>query len=88
MKNEQNPPVSQLRFVSRLLRSKATLSPSNKIYCVDHDLEIKNNFWSYVKHYMQKAVKTVPTFDKSSCYDFFKKSFKCGNPTKTFQVPS
>ena len=54
LKNERNPPISQLRFVSRKLRVKATLSLTNKVYRIDHDFELKNNFWSYVKHYLEK----------------------------------
>ena len=54
LKKERNPPISQLRFVSRKLRVKATLSLTNKVYRIDHDFELKNNFWSYVKHYLEK----------------------------------
>ena len=71
-----------------MLRAKATSSPTNKVYSIDHDLELKNNFWSYVKHYLGKATKVLPTSNKTTCYEFFKKSFKCVNPTKKFGIPS
>ena len=67
LKNERNPPVSRICFVSRMLRAKATSSPTNKIYSTDGDLELKNNFWSYGKHYLGKATKVLPTFDKTTC---------------------
>ena len=70
-----------------MLRAKATSSPTNKVYSIDHDLELKNNFWSYVKYYLEKPTKVLPTFNKTACYEFFKKSFKCANLTKKFRIP-
>ena len=85
IKNEKSPSVLQIRFVSRMLRAKATSSPTKKFYSIDQDLELKNNFWGYVKHYLGKPTKVLPTFNKSTCYEFFKKSFKCANLTKNFE---
>ena len=85
LKNERSHSVSRIRFVCYI---KATSSPTNNVYSIDHDLELKNNFWSYVKHYLQKPTKVLPTFNKTNCYEFFKKSFKCANPTKKFRIPS
>ena len=82
LKNERNPSVSQNRFISRMLCAKTTSSPTNKVYSIDHNLELENNFWSYVKHYLEKATKILHAFDKTTCYEFFKKFFKCINPTK------
>ena len=65
-----------------------TSSPMNKVYSIDHDRELDNYFWSYVKHHLEKATKVLPTFDKTTCLEFFKKSFKCVNPTKKFWFPS
>ena len=44
--------------------------------------------WSYIKHYLEKSTKKLPTFDKSTCYEFFKKAFSYFNPNKTFRIPS
>ena len=74
LKNERNPSVSKIIFVSRMLYAEATLSPTNKVYSIDNDLELKNMLntnWSFVKHYLEKAVKVLPTFDKPTCYEFF-----------------
>ena len=71
-----------------MLGSKVTLSPRNKVYHIDHNLELKNYFWNYVIHYLEKATNVLPTFDKAICYEFFKKSFKCVSPTKKFRIPS
>ena len=73
-KTERNPSVSGISFVSRMLRAKATSSPTNRVYSFDHDRELKNNFWSHVKNYLEKATKVLPTFGKTTCYGFFKKS--------------
>ena len=44
LKNKRNPAVLRIRFVSRMLRTKATSSLANKVYSIDHDLELKNSF--------------------------------------------
>ena len=49
-------------------------SPTNKVYSIDHDLELKNNFWSNVKHHLEKATKVLPTFDKAIFITNFSKS--------------
>ena len=74
LKIERNPSVSKIIFVSRMLCAEAALSPTNKVDSVDNDLELKNMLntnWSFVKHYLVKAVKVLPTFDKPTCYEFF-----------------
>ena len=37
---------------------------------------------------MEKPRKKLLTFDKSICYEFFKKTFSCFNPNKRFWIPS
>ena len=88
LKDKKNSPVSRLHCALRILCATATSSPIDKIYNIDHNLELKNNFWSYVKHYLEKATKILHAFHKTSYYEFFKKFFKCVNPTKMFQIPS
>ena len=44
LKNEKSPSVSRIRFVWRMLRAKATSSPTKTFYSIDQDLELKNNF--------------------------------------------
>ena len=60
----------------------------NNVSRIDHDLELKNNFWSYVKHYLENPMKNLSTFDKSTFCDFLKKAFSCFNPNKRFRIPS
>ena len=68
LKDKKNSPVSWLHCAMRMLCAKATSSPIDKIYNIDHNLELKNNFWSYVKHYLEKVTKVLPTSDKDTCY--------------------
>ena len=55
-----------------MLCAKATSSQTNKVYDIDDDLELKNNFLSYVKHYLEKAIKVLATFSKTTCCKLFK----------------
>ena len=55
-----------------MLRAKAASSPTNKVYNIDEKLELKNNFLSYVKHYLEKAIKVLPKFSKTTCCKFFR----------------
>ena len=55
-----------------MLRAKATSSQTNKVYNIDDDLELKNNFLSYIKRDLEKAIKNLPTFSKTTCCKVFK----------------
>ena len=77
-----------MKYVSKVLPHKTSVKPTEKVYNIDHDMELKNNFWSYVKHYIEKPKHVIPTFDKSKCYKFFKRKFKCLHPSKIFYIPS
>ena len=85
LKNERNPSVSRIRFLSRMLRAKAASSPTNKFYSTNHNLELKNKFWSYVKHYLEKATKVLPTFDKTTCYEIFRSLLNVSTRLKRFK---
>ena len=37
---------------------------------------------------MEKAKKIAPTFEKSTCYEFFQKPFKGINKNKKFRIAS
>ena len=93
LKNQSPSNVDEVRYVSKLLRSKITEANTQdqfaqKVYLTDHDNEIKTNFWGYVKFYIEKPKRIIPNFDKKACFDYFVNSFKCINPLKQFQIPS
>ena len=85
--------VDEVRYISKLLRSKITKAKTQdqfdqKVYSIDHDNEIKKNFWGYVKFYIEKPKHIIPNFDQKTCFDYFVKSFKCISPLKQFQIRS
>ena len=53
----------------------------------DHDLEVKKNFWSYTKKFLDEPTNILPSFDVGACTAYFKKIFKCQNK-KLFTIPS
>ena len=78
-----------MRYVSKLLRSKITEAKTQDQFAQKvYSIEIKKNFWGYVKFYIEKPKCIIPNFDKKTCFDYFVKSFKCINPLKQFQIPS
>ena len=57
LKNQSTNNVDEVRYVSKLLRSKITEAKTQdqfaqKVYSIDHDNEIKKNFWGYVKFFI------------------------------------
>ena len=53
LKNEQNPFVPELCFVLKILLVKVTSWHRTKVRGIDHDIELKINFLSCVKHCME-----------------------------------
>lgn len=84
----KNASVSEIQYVSKLLRNKLKLNV--KAYCetIDHDMEISKHFWGYCKMFIQKPQRVLPSFSMEPCYTFYKKSFWCFNRFKTYVIPS
>ena len=55
---------------------------------IDHDKQIQKNLWSYVKHHIKLSASLPPTFDSSSCTQFFCSFFRSINHSKSFAIPS
>ena len=49
---------------------------------------IKSGFWKYVKRFIEKPKKILPTFNQIVCTDYFRKTLQSMNPTKRFTIPS
>ena len=78
-KTVENTP--ETRCVSKLLRSRiqnnqSKTNESSSLDVIDHDSEIKNHFWKYVKLIFEKPAMVFPQFDKDACYQFFKNCFQ------------
>ena len=80
----------EIRFVSKLLRSKITgdHSAGHESLSIDHDHEIEKNFWQYVKRQIKRASEMLPTFSKETCFTYFKTLFQKTRSVCTFEKPN
>ena len=82
--------LRSIKYVAKLLRGKLAgkLNANNTSNSVDHNNEIKNNFWAYTKKFLEAGEKLKPVFNKLICTDYFKKFLRCSNPMRRFSIPS
>ena len=66
---------------NRLNKSRPANSDRND------DEKIRVNFWGYVKNIFKRSAVKLPSFDVSTCTDFFSIFFSSLNTTKNFQIP-
>ena len=78
-----------LQFVlyRKLLRNKID-NKNNKIFISDHDAEIRKHLWGYTKAQFDNDENLKPSFNKLTCYNYFKKVFKATSPRRIFTIPS
>ena len=69
--NNTDKDVVTIRLVAKLLRSKVNSENTNcfkdKTNSIDHDKEIKKNFWGYVKELIKKPNQILPNFNREIC---------------------
>ena len=83
--------LNEVRFVSKLLRSKISSTSTEKNFDdneTDHNKSFDSGFWSYSKKYIDQAKTVLPQFNASSCYVYYKKLFKCSDKSKQFERPT
>ena len=82
--------LDEIRYVSRLLRSKLAKKTSTITSCetLDHDLSISKHFWGYVKLFLQKKPSLLPSFLLERCKQFFIETLSAKHPNKQFPIPS
>ena len=78
-------PASEIRYVSRLLRTKLSnkssiSSPSSSIHY--------DNFWGFVKNIIAKPSKVLPSFSREVCIKHLIRMFLSALPTHQFTIPS
>ena len=79
----------EIRYVARLLRDKISPNTAREVIStIDHDLEITKSFWGYCKRFLESTTKTVPTFTRDVCTDFFLKTFRCINKARKYIIPT
>ena len=82
--------LDEIRYVSRLLRSKLAKKTSTITSCetLDHDLSISKHFWGYVKLFLQKKPSLLPSFSLERCKQSFIETLSAKHPNKQFPIPS
>lgn len=88
LKSDEMTP--KIRYVAKLLRIKISpaKSANTDISSIDHDREISNGFWGYCKKFLEKPIRTAPTFTRDICTEFFRKTFHCLQRTKNYIIPN
>ena len=80
-----------IRFVAKLLRSKVNSEHTNcfkdRINLIDHDKEIKKNFWGYVKEFIKKPNQILPNFNREICTNYFSKILRTTRPLRSYVIP-
>ena len=91
MKANEPENLNEIRLVSKLLRSKiqteqslVTTTSTN----INHNEMIKSNFWKYVKRFIEKPKKILPTFNQmDSLHRIFQKDITVNEPYKAIHYP-
>ena len=87
LKKRQNKDVASIRFISKLLRNKID-NKNNNIFISNHDAEVKKHFRGYTKAQFGNDENLKPSFNKLTCYNYFKKASKATSPRRIFTIPS
>ena len=91
MKANEPENLNEIRFLSKLLRSKIQTEQSSVTTTstnINHNELIKSDFWKYAKRFIEKPKKILPTFNQIVCTEYFRKTLQSINPTKRFTIPS
>ena len=69
---------------------RSELSKGEKSYQanLDHSYKIRKNFWSYCKEIFESEPAVQPSFDRPTCFSYFKDSLARKNKTRNFELPS
>ena len=89
--NNTDTDVASIRFVAKLLRSKVNSENTNcfkdKMNSIDHDKEIKKNFWGYVKEFSKKPNQILSNFNREICTNYFSKILRTTRPLRSYVIP-
>ena len=85
---KQKHPVyeKEIRFISKLLRSKFNKKPSFHQQ-PDHNVKYADNLWKYCKEHLTKEERTKPTFSENECYTYFKNKTANKHTHNCFDIP-
>ena len=77
----------EIKFLSRLIRSKISKANTTSVHNFDHDHEIQQGFWSYWKKVLDVKDIILPLFYKYFLTQYFSKVFK-SSKNHEFVLPS
>ena len=83
-------PTSEIRCVSRLLRTKFSNKPSinSPSSVIHYDKQISKYFWGFVKNIIAKPSKVLPSLSHVVCIKHFIRMFSSVMPTRQFTFSS
>ena len=89
LKTAQYPREDEIKFASGLLCSKYNPNKKKRTSSnINHELQIKSNFWKYCHSTFESKENVKPSFDESTCYTFFKNRQRAKHVNKSFSPPS
>ena len=88
LKRQSPVDVENIKYVSRLLRKCVQNRRQDNVKAINHDEEIRKNFWAYVKLYLDCSDYLAPTFDLTKCTSYFKNIWNNAFPCHVFMLPN
>ena len=84
---KMNADLIEIKYVAKFLRTKLRDSSLLNNSPIDHDKQIQNNFWGYIKSYFKETTSSSMSFDVSTCTRYLHIFVASKNPTKSFKRP-
>ena len=81
-------PYSEIKYGLRLLRSMINKSEAISITFSNVDDQIQWKFWGFIKRSFKYKNELPPTFNTSTCTEFFSKFYSTINPLVSFTIPN
>ena len=78
---------AEIKVVSHILRCRLDATKP-KLNDGQVDENSKKNFWGFVKSTFMQGTSLLPSFDVTTCTNFFARTFSSINPFKSFEIPS
>ena len=88
LKQSANADITEINFVSRLLRDILQDNTSCQVNADLMNHSISKNFWGYVKKIFNKKDEILPSFSMNECFGYVARTLSSVNPTKVFNLPS
>ena len=87
-KHQSPVDVENIKYVSRLLRKCVQNRRQDNAKSINHDEEIRKNFWAYVKLYLDCSDYLAPMLDLTRCTNYFNNIWNNAFPSHVFMLPN